>query len=112
MEIHYTMTEGTMVVSLMGRLDANTAPDFVKCCAGWTVMPMILDLTSLEYLSSIGLRALLQLKRDFAKQGADVVLAGCGGAVDKVIRVSGFEQVFMLYPSVPVAMRAVAGGGA
>jgi hypothetical protein len=32
--------------------------------------------------------------------------------VDKVLRVSGFEQVFTLYPAVPEAVRAVASGSA
>ena len=111
MQIHYTRTEGMMVVSIIGRLDTRTTPDFVRTAAGLPVEPLILDLAGLEYLSSTGLRALLQLRRDFAKKGAMVVIAGCGGLVDKVLRVSGFEQVFTLYPHVTDAVRAVASGG-
>jgi anti-anti-sigma factor len=112
MQINYTQTEGMMVVSIIGRLDSRTTPDFVKCCSGWPAGPMVLNLAGLDYLSSTGLRALLQLKRDFAKKNALVVIAGCTGLVDKVLRVSGFEQVFSLYPAVPDAIEAVAKGSA
>lgn len=108
MQIHYTRTEGMMVVSIIGRLDTRTTPDFIRAGAELPAEPTILDLTGLEYLSSTGLRALLQLRQSFAKKGAPVVIAGCGGLVDKVLRVSGFEQIFTLYPAVPDAVRGVA----
>ena len=111
MKIHYRQSEGMMVISIIGRLDSKTTPEFMLCCSGWPVEPMVLDLSGLEYLSSSGLRALLQLRRTFAKTGSPVVLAGSGGIVDKVLRVSGFEQVFSIYAAVPDAVRAVASGG-
>ena len=112
MQIQSTRSEGTMIVSLMGRLDSRTTPEFMKSSASWPVEPTIIDLAGLEYLSSAGLRALLQLKRDFARKNVTFVLAGSGGLVDKVLRMSGFEQVFALYPAVPDAVKAVAGGSA
>ena len=70
MQINYTRTQGMMVVSIIGRLDTRTTPDFIRTTAGLPAEPTILDLAGLEYLSSTGLRALLQLRRDFAKKGA------------------------------------------
>jgi anti-sigma B factor antagonist len=112
MEIQKTISQGMMIVSVTGKLDARTTPDFQKTCADLPAVPMILDLAGLEYLSSSGLRALLQLKRDFARNKTPLVIAGCQGLVDKVIHVSGFEQIFSLYPTVPEALAAVAEGGA
>ena len=109
MQINYTRIEGMMVVTLIGKLDARTTPDFIKGCADMQAEALVLDLSGLEYLSSIGLRALLQLKRDFARRNIAFVIAGSGGLVDKVLRVSGFEQIFVLYPTVPAAMHAVIG---
>ena len=109
MQIRADKTGGTTILSLAGRLDTRTTPDFLRYMAGRDPEPVILDLSGLEYLSSTGLRALLQLRRDYAKQAMPVVIAGSGGLVDKVLRMSGFEQVFTLYPAVPDAVRAVAG---
>ena len=111
MEIHYTKTPELMVVAIVGKLDANTIGEFQKSSSLWPVTPTVLDLSRLEYMSSSALRALLQLKRDFGKQGVPVVIAGSDGLVDKVLRVSGFEQIFVLFPSVDDAVRAITRGG-
>lgn len=111
MEIRYTGSDGTMVASITGKLDARTIPEFQDACASWPVVPTVLDLTGLRYMSSSALRALLQLKRAFAQQGVPVVIAGSSGLVDKVLQVSGFEQIFPLFPSVDDAVRAMNCGG-
>jgi anti-sigma B factor antagonist len=112
MQIQKVISQDTMVVTLIGKLDTRTSPEFQKDCATWPAGPVIIDLASLEYLSSAGLRVLLQIKRDMARRGSPVVIAGTRGLVDKVIRVSGFEQVFLLCPSVEEAMQAVSTAGA
>ncbi|PKG33699.1 MAG: hypothetical protein CW742_01580 [Methanoregula sp.] len=111
MEIHCTKAPELTIVAITGKLDANTIADFQTSCADLPVMPTVLDLSRLEYMSSSALRALLQLKRDFSKQGAPVVIAGSDGLVDKVLRVSGFEQIFVLFPSVDEAVRVMTRGG-
>jgi anti-sigma B factor antagonist len=111
MEIHVTKTPELTIVAINGKLDANTIADFQKSSADLPVMPTVLDLSRLEYLSSSALRALLQLKREFSKQGVPVVIAGSDGLVDKVLRVSGFEQIFVLFPSVDEAVRVMTRGG-
>ena len=111
MEIHYTKAPDLTIVAIIGKLDANTIADFQKSSADLPVMPTVLDLSRLEYMSSSALRALLQLRRDFSKQGAPVVIAGSDGLVDKVLRVSGFEQIFVLFPSVDEAVRVMTRGG-
>jgi anti-sigma B factor antagonist len=112
MEIQKTLLQGMMVVAVRGKLDARTTPAFVNASADLPALPVILDLAGLEYLSSSGLRALLQLKRDHAKRNIPVAIAGTTGLVDKVIRVSGFDQIFNLYPTVPAALEGVAPGSA
>ena len=111
MEIHVTTTSDLTIVAINGKLDANTIADFQKSSADLPVMPTVLDLSRLEYMSSSALRALLQMKREFSKQGVPVVIAGSDGLVDKVLRVSGFEQIFVLFPSVDEAVRVMTRGG-
>jgi len=111
MEIHVTKAPDLTIVAIVGKLDANTIADFQKSSADLPVMPTVLDLSRLEYMSSSALRALLQMKREFSKQGVPVVIAGSDGLVDKVLRVSGFEQIFVLFPSVDEAVRVMTRGG-
>ncbi len=112
MDIRYTGFDGMLVAAISGRLDAGTVPEFQAARASWPVVPTVLDLGGLEYLSSPALRELLQLKRDFSRQGVPVVIAGSRGFVDKILQVSGFEQVFVTYPSVADAAKAISCGEA
>ncbi len=112
MEIQKSMSREMMIVIVKGKLDTRSTPEFIRASVEWQGVPLVLDLSGLEYLSSSGLRALLHLKRENTKKGIPVVIAGCNGLVDKVIRVSGFDQIFTLYRTVPEACQAVAPAGA
>jgi anti-sigma B factor antagonist len=109
MEIQDTESEGLMVVAVTGKIDARTIKEFDERCEALPVMTTIFDLSGLEYMSSHALRTLLHMKREFAKQSMPVILAGSKGLVEKLLRVSGFDQVFPLYPTVNDAVKAVAG---
>lgn len=112
METKVTGSDGMQVAAISGRLDAGTLPEFLAARESWPVIPTVLDLTGLEYMSSAALRAFLQLKRDFGRQGVPVVIAGSNGFVTKILQVSGFEQIFFLFPTVEDAAKAISCGGA
>lgn len=112
MEIHQSTSQGVTIITLIGRLDTNSTSAFEEDRRTWMAGPIILDLSSLDYISSSGLRVFLQLKRDCAKKNNSIVFAGSRGSVDKVIRVSGFENIFPRYPSVEDALQAVAAASA
>jgi anti-sigma B factor antagonist len=112
MQIQSVLSEGIFIVTLSGRLDSRTTPEFMRSSAAWPAEPTVIDLASLEYLNSAGLRALLQLKRDFSRNNIPFVLAGSAGLVEKVLRMSGFEQIFVLYPALPEALNALTQGSA
>lgn len=112
MEIHQSTSQGVTIITLIGRLDTNSTSAFEENCKTWKAGPIILDLSRLEYISSSGLRVFLQMKRDCAKKNISIVFAGSYGSVYRVIRVSGFENIFPRYPSVEDALQAVAVGSA
>jgi anti-sigma B factor antagonist len=112
MEIHQSTSQGVTIVALIGRLDTNSTLAFEENCRTWMARSIILDLSRLEYISSSGLRVFLQMKRDCANKNIPIVFAGSYGSVDRVIRVSGFENIFPRYPSVEDALQAVAVGSA
>ncbi len=112
MEIHQSTSQGVTIMALIGRLDTNSTSAFEENCTTWMARSIILDMSRLEYISSSGLRVLLQMKRDCANKNIPIVIAGSYGSVDRVIRVSGFENIFPRYPSVEDALQAVAAGSA
>ena len=59
---------GTLVLSVHGRLDTNSAPEaetFVReACAQYETEHVLLDMEDAEYVSSAGLRVVLRLRRE------------------------------------------------
>jgi anti-anti-sigma factor len=112
MEIHNDISQGITIVTLAGRFDTTSVsvPEFEEYCATLPAGPVILDLSGLTCLSSIG-RALLLLKREMAKKGKTVVIAGNKSFGDSVLRMSGFDPLFPLYSSVTEAIPAIATTG-
>ena len=107
MAISHTINQGVIIVTLSRRLDTAGAEEFSTYCTGLPAGQVILDFSGLPYISSTGLRAVLQFGRERRQQGADVVLAGSTGFVLSVLKMSGFDQIFLMYPSTADALAAM-----
>ena len=107
MQIQKEEREGVLIVAIIGRLDAGTTPEFQEDSTRWGDKPIILDLSRLDYISSMGLRVFVYLKRQYQKKGINMVLAGSSELVDRILNLSGFEQVFARYGSVPEALQGI-----
>lgn len=53
-----------------------------------------LDCAQLEYICSLGLRGLLQLKQESAAKGGCLILTHVDGEVKKILRLTGFDRLF------------------
>ena len=111
LEISHTISQGVIIVTTTGWLDTDSSEEFLKYCTALPTAPVILDLSNLTYISSIGLRALLQFEKARREQGTVVVLAGSKGFVLSVLKMSGFDQIFLMYPSAADAMQVIAKPG-
>lgn len=95
------------VVSVEGRIDTISAPDFEKQIiqlidSGETTL--VLDLAQLKYISSAGLRALLTAAKQAKACGGGLSCCAAVGVVRKVFDVSGFTSVLPVYDSLEAAM--------
>lgn len=82
-----------------GRLDFGSATGFQRdieaALAGSGTAPaaLIVDCTSLEYVSSAGLRVLLQAARSAQRAGISFALCALRPAVREVFELSGFNRL-------------------
>lgn len=83
-------------IRVEGRVDTATAPQLQEYVAGMSVSAesLAIDCSSLEYLSSAGLRALLFAHKRFAAQGNPLILENVSPSVRDVLDLTGFSAVF------------------
>ncbi len=103
MKVTNEKTLEILIIHVEGRLDAITSGDFEK-----EVMPMIqqsgqpvlIDFGNLDYISSAGLRTLLLLAKEMKKNNNLLALCGLNEAIMEVIRISGFDTIVSVYPTI------------
>lgn len=94
---------------LDGRMDiegANAVDMRLNVLAG-TASKLLIDLTNVSFLASMGLRTLMTCARSLKSKGRAMALAGAQPNVDKVLRSSGIDEVIDIYPTTDAAVAAL-----
>lgn len=87
------------VISVGGRLDTNTSPEFEGAIApvlASAVSHIKLDCGALDYVSSSGLRQLLRIQKNIAQKKGVLRLVGLKPAIREVLDVTGFSMLFRI----------------
>ncbi|MGA0840295.1 MAG: STAS domain-containing protein [Pseudomonadales bacterium] len=101
-----------LVCRLSGRLDGNTADPVAAALqplldgAGRQVL---LNLETLDYISSIGLRVLVKAAKAVKSGGGVLKLCSASPTVRKVLEISGMDQLLDLRDSEATALAAFSG---
>ena len=101
MKITSTETESVSKVLLNGRLDASSSAEAERLLLEIIAKSpgaAVFDLSSLEYVSSAGLRVLLVAAKRAQQKGAKLALFGLNANVREVFDISGFSAVFKIFP--------------
>ena len=111
METFVRLAIGATIVTFKGALDTPVVPEAekkVKEVLATGQKNLILDLTDVPYISSSGIRVLVvALKAARAAQG-DTRLAGVFRTVREVLKITGLEKLFHIYPDVTSALEKFA----
>lgn len=110
MDLQTKIENNAIVVTISGRLDAVTAPEYEKrireLIEGGNSY-FVVNFEQLDYISSAGLRALLLMAKLLNKKGGQVCLANVKGNVRSVFEMSGFIAIFKMEDSVTAALAAI-----
>jgi anti-anti-sigma factor len=94
----WTITEsenGLTKLTISGRMDINGTlkvdPVFVK--AAEERSNLIVDMTDVSFLASLGIRTLVMSCKTLAAKGGNLVLVGLQPGVEKVLRTSGLHTM-------------------
>ncbi len=97
MNIEIKEQNGSYIGILTGWIDTAEASQFLE-----DLKPLManadksieLDCSKLEYICSLGLRGLLQLKKESAAKGGTMVLTHVEGEVLSILTLTGFFKLF------------------
>ena len=97
MTIEKTLNGAELTVAVTGRLDTITAPELEtslrESYAG--VSKLVLDFAALDYVSSAGLRVILQAHKTMNKQG-EMVIRNVNESINEVFEVTGFIDILTI----------------
>jgi stage II sporulation protein AA (anti-sigma F factor antagonist) len=112
MEFHSREEGGVTVVSVSGRLDSVTTPEYeekIRKLAGQGVTRFVVDATDLQYISSAGLRGLMVTANLAKEKDGKVCLANVTGNVRSVLEMCRLDALFPMEDSVEAAIAAITG---
>ncbi len=83
-------------IALIGRLDAQTAPEAETVLLEQAVNfdSVVLNFSQLGYISSAGLRSLKALRMTMRKKGGSLALKGVSRSVMEIFEMTGFAAFF------------------
>lgn len=97
-----TGQEGVTVLELSGRLDVLTCKELaaaIQQVVDEGKHNLALDLSKLEYVSSAGLRVLLQARKQLRVEKGSLALCGANEFVQDVLHTTGFTSIFPCHGS-------------
>ena len=94
MTLHETRVGDSLTVAVEGRLDAVSAPELTEYLDSQypTVQELTFDFEKMEYISSAGLRAVLQAQKKMQDCGGIRIVNTCKPVYD-VFKLTGLTEV-------------------
>jgi anti-sigma B factor antagonist len=101
MEIETRTFRNCDVVSATGRVDAHTTPELAEAFKAITDagrFRIVFDMSEVEYISSVGLRALVDTQKTckYLSRGK-LVIGGVSPLVQETLKLAGFYTLFEVY---------------
>jgi anti-sigma B factor antagonist len=103
---------GVTKIVLTGRIDIAGAMeiDMPMSVAGGSRRAVVVDLSGVEFMASLGLRSVVLCGKSIMSKGGKLVLLSPQPAVEEVITVSGVDELFAIYRDEALAIAAVKPG--
>ena len=96
MTIDRKLDNGTLTLSVSGRLDTNTSPELEAAVKLDGVTALVFDFAGLEYISSAGLRVLLSAKKSLMASSGEMTVVNANESVRNVFEITGCSEIFGL----------------
>jgi anti-anti-sigma factor len=114
MDLNPIRQAGVLLTRPVGHIDQASADDFLAALraalaeakAGGTAL--LLDFAGVDYISSVGLRALMLTAREAKAAEVPLAVAALKPLVQEIFQISRFDMVVTVHPTVEAAVTALA----
>lgn len=96
MEVHTEREGGALIARAVGRIDGSNAREFERALQaklGKQDRALILDMQSLSYISSAGLRVILMAAKMLQGRGGKFMVCSLSESINEVFEISGFNRI-------------------
>jgi anti-sigma B factor antagonist/stage II sporulation protein AA (anti-sigma F factor antagonist) len=100
-----------VVAAPVGQIDHPSAQELQQALApivedaAARKAPLVLDFSSVEYISSMGLRVLMVAAKQMRSHNVPIVVAALQPVVAEIFEIARFKHVLQVFPSVRDALR-------
>jgi anti-anti-sigma factor len=110
MEIKEVLQGDVMVIAAVGRLDSTTAPQFEQYVVSrvGSASRLVLDFSSLNYISSAGLRVVLLTAKKVKQSNGRLIVCELKDQIREVFEISGFLTILDVRAGAAEALAAMA----
>ncbi len=110
MEVHTEREGGALIARVVGRIDGANARDFenaLHATLGEDDNALILDMQSLSYVSSAGLRIILMAAKMLQRRGGKFAVCSLSDSINEVFEISGFNRIIPTHATRSKALAAL-----
>ena len=114
MEVTAKMSDGVNLIQIAGRIDHDKAGELESALMPHLggpeaegLPPLLLDMEGVSFLTSAGLRVLMIAAKTCKGQNRPIGVANLQPMIAEVIRISLFDLIIPVYPSVDAAVAAM-----
>ncbi len=112
MKVDTEQVSGATIAKATGRIDSTNArvfDDALEAIIDASSEALIVDLATLSYISSAGLRVILLTAKTLQKHGRDFMLCSLSDSIKELFEVSGFDKIIEIHTSRDEALAALKG---
>ncbi len=102
LQINVSEMKRVRLFEISGRVDSVNANEFgaaLDQAINDGKRNIVLDLSSVEYMSSAGLREMVRVLKQLRRVGGDLRLAAPSERVQEVLELAGLDTIFEIYPT-------------
>ena len=109
MELSDKRVDSAAILTVTGRIDMTTSDAFTERLLAMvaTGVPLVIDFSGVNYISSAGLRALMLGSKQARSAGTRLAIGALQPVVLEIFQISRFYKLVPCHPTVDAALAAV-----